>query len=220
MSALVLFAVLLHGLSLTIAGADERSEQLMFVFSWGERFGGLFAGLLGVLSITGEYRYGTIRPTFLITPRRGRVIAAKIAVALGLGAALGLLAAVMAAGVGGALLAARGIDVRLDHPDFVLLVAGGTIASALWGALGAGLGALVRRQVPAIVGLIIWLLLVENLLVGFAPDAGRLMPGAAGAALAGLDPDTLLAPALGGLLLALYAAAAAAGGAATARRDV
>jgi ABC-2 type transport system permease protein len=65
----------------------------------------------------------------------------------------------------------------------------------------------VRNQVPALVGLCAWLLFVENLLVGNVPDAGRFAPGAAAAAIAGKDPDELLAPALGALLLALYALA-------------
>jgi len=50
---------------------------------------------------------------------------------------------------------------------------------------------------------------------------GRLLPGAAGKAICRQDPDTLLAPAVGLVLLALYAAAAAlAGCLATSRRDV
>jgi hypothetical protein len=53
------------------------------------------------------------------------------------------------------------------------------------------------------------------------PGAGRFAPGAAAAAITGLDRDRLLAPALGALLLALYAAATgAAGTIATLRRDV
>lgn len=52
-------------------------------------------------------------------------------------------------------------------------------------------------------------------------DVGRFAPGAAAAAISGLDPDELVAPAVGLLLLALYAAAPTlAGSLATARRDV
>jgi hypothetical protein len=47
------------------------------------------------------------------------------------------------------------------------------------------------------------------------------LPGAAGKAISGQDPDTLLAPAVGLFLLALYAVAAEVGGSlATSRRDV
>ena len=68
------------------------------------------------------------------------------------------------------------------------------------------------------------LLYVEGLLVGDLTgvgDVGRFAPGAAAAAISGQDPDTLLAPLAGLVLLALYAAAATLAGAlATDRRDV
>ena len=35
-------------------------------------------GLAGVLLVTSEYRYGTIRPTFLFMPHRARVLSAKL----------------------------------------------------------------------------------------------------------------------------------------------
>jgi hypothetical protein len=78
--------------------------------------------------------------------------------------------------------------------------------------------------VPALVGICAWLLFVENLLVGDIAgfgDVGRLLPSAAGKAISGQDPNTLLAPAVGLVLLALYAAATSvASSLATSRRDV
>ena len=47
------------------------------------------------------------------------------------------------------------------------------LATALWAALGVGLGALVRNQVGAIVGALGWALLVENLLT-IIPTRRRL----------------------------------------------
>jgi ABC-2 type transport system permease protein len=79
----------------------------------------------------------------------------------------------------------------------------------------------VRNQVATLVAIFLWLFFIENLLIDFVPGAGKFAPGAAAAAITGLDPETLLAPAAGALLLALYtAAAAAAGWIATLRRDV
>jgi ABC-2 type transport system permease protein len=224
MLGLVVFATALHGFGLAAENFDSSSQQLTTLFAWGEVLGALFAALLGAMSMTGEIRHGTIRPTFLVTPRRRQVVAAKVWASMLIGAAFGLVAGAGAAGVGTAALRARGIDIRLDAGDYALVVAGAAAAAALWAAIGVGVGAVVRNQVPALVGICAWLLFVENLLVGDIAgvgDVGRLLPGAAGKAMSGQDPNTLLAPAVGLVLLALYAAAASvAGSLATARRDV
>jgi hypothetical protein len=220
MLGLVVLAVLLHGLSLPADRLASASEQVE-VFRFGPLLASLFGGLVGAMSITGELRHGTIRPTFLITPRRGRVIAAKIVSSGLVGIVFGLVAVGAAVGVGSAALAARGIPITLDGSDYALMPAGGVAAAALWAAIGLGLGALLRNQVATLVAIFLWVFFVENLLLDFAPGAGRFAPGAAAAAITGLDRDTLLAPAFGALLLVLYAAAAAvAGSIAIVRRDV
>jgi ABC-2 type transport system permease protein len=223
MLGLVLLAVLLHALPLAAEHVDSTSEQLM-VLGRGEFLAALFAALLGALSMTSEIRHGMIRPTFLVSPRRGRIVAAKVCVSTLIGAGFGLVASALATGVGTAALRARGIDVRLDGGDYALLLAGSAPAAALWAAIGVGIGAVVRHQVPTVVGISAWLLFIEGLLVGDVTgvgDVGRFAPGAAAAAITGQDPETLVAPAVGLVLLALYAAAAAlAGSLATTRRDV
>jgi ABC-2 type transport system permease protein len=220
---LVLVAVLLHGFGLPADNLAGASNQLM-VLGRGEFLGVLFAGLLGALSITSEVRHGTIRPTFLVAPARGRVVAAKVCASTLIGAGFGLAGAALAVGAGIAALEARGIDVRLSGGDYALLLAGSAPAAALWAAIGVGLGAIVRDQVPTVVGISAWLLFVEGLLVGDVAgvgDLGRFAPGAAAAAITGQDPETLLAPATALVVLAAYAAATAVlGSIATTRRDV
>jgi ABC-2 type transport system permease protein len=222
MTGLVLLAVVLHSLLPAEALAD-RDNQLT-ILGRGEFLGALFAALLGALSVTAEIRHGTIRPTFLVTPRRGRVVWAKVTACVLTGAGLGLVAGAVAAAAGLLALGARGIDLRLDGGDEVLLVAGSVAAAALWAAIGVGVGALVRHQVPAVVGICAWLLFVEGLLVGDLVGLGdvfKFLPGSAAAAISGQEPGTLLAPAVGLALLAVYAAAAAVIGAlATSHRDV
>ena len=221
--ALVVLAMLLHGLSLPPSTLASHDHQLT-VLGRGELLGSLFAGLLGAVSITAEYRHGTIRPTFLAMPRRGRVLAAKVSASMLIGASFGVTACGLAALIGTAALRARGIGVQLDAGDVGLLVGGGGAAAALWAALGTGVGALVRNQVPALVGICAWLLFVESLLVGDVAGVtkiGRFGPGAAAAAITGQEPATLLSPPVGILLLVTYASAAAlAGTFAAARRDV
>jgi ABC-2 type transport system permease protein len=222
---LVLLAVLLHGLGLPAGQIDSEQDQLMLVFGWGEKLGVVFGGLLGAMSLTSEIRHGTIRPTFLVTPRRSRVVIAKVLASVFVGAGFGLATTALAIAVGSAALGTRGIPNELDAGDFALFVGGGVAASALWAAIGVGLGAILRNQVPTLIGICAWLLFVEELLlgdlIGAAGDIGQFAPGAAAAAISGQDPDKLLAPAVGLVLLALYAATATAAGVfATDRRDV
>jgi ABC-2 type transport system permease protein len=223
MLGLVLLAVLLHAFGLETERLSDAKVQLM-VLGRGEFLGVLFAALLGALSMTAEIRHGTIRPTFLFSPRRARVVAAKMSVSVGIGAGFGLVSGVVAVAAGTAALQARGIELQLDRGDYALLIAGATAAAALWAAIGVGVGAVVRNQIPTLIGLCAWLLFVEGLLagdVGSLGDVGRFLPGSAAAAISGQDPGTLLAPTSGLVLLAVYAAAAAVVGAsATSRRDV
>jgi ABC-2 type transport system permease protein len=222
MLGLVLLAVVLHSL-LPARDLSGTAPQLE-VLGRGEFLGALFAALLGALSITAEIRHGTIRPTTLVTPRRGRVIAAKVWVSILIGAGFGVTAGAVAVAAGTAVLRARGIVMRLDGGDYFLLVAGAAAAAALWAAIGVGVGALVRHQVPTMIGLCAWLLFVEGLLAGNVGVLGsvlRFLPGAAGAAISGQEPGTLLAPAAALALLALYATTAAlAGSIAISRRDL
>ncbi|MGH2782012.1 MAG: ABC transporter permease subunit [Thermoleophilaceae bacterium] len=190
---LVLLAVLLHALTLPADRLESASDQVQ-VFRFGSLLGALFAGLVGAMSITGEIRHGTIRPTFLITPRRGRVVAAKIVASALVGIVFGLVAVSAAVGAGSAALAARGIPITLDGSDYTLMPAGGIAAAALWAPLGLGLGALLRNQVATLLAIFLWLFFVENLLLDFVPGAGRFAPGAAAAAITGLDPRQAARP--------------------------
>jgi ABC-2 type transport system permease protein len=220
---LMLFVVLFHGLFLPTNRLTSHRNQLTF-YGWGTALGVLFAALLGTISVTGEIRHGTMRPTFVAAPRRGRVIVAKVAAGVLAGIVFGLVAEAIAAGAGSVALGARGVHVTLGSGDFVLLLAGGALASGLWAAIGVGVGAILRSQPISLVGVCAWILIVETLLLADAPSVGRFTPGAAAGALAGATAQgssRLLAPGLGLLLLAGYAAiAVTAGSFLTVRRDV
>jgi hypothetical protein len=219
MLGLVALAIAIHVLAPSASTLSTRSHQLE-VFEVGTRVGMLFAGLVGALAITAEIRYGTIRPTFLVTPRRGPVIAAKLAISGLAGIVFGLVAEGLGAMAATAAFSARGIENQLSGSDYLRLLVGGTTAAALWAAIGLGIGALVRNQVGTLVGLCAWILLVENL-IAFDPGTSRFAPGVAGLALAGKTGAGFLAPAAAALLLVLYAAAvSAAGWLATLHRDI
>lgn len=73
----------------------------------------------------------------------------------------------------------------------------------------------------AVIGLIIWAFVIDNLLRGLVPDVGRFTPVGASEALTAGVGDYLLAPLAGGLLLIAYTVAfVAAGAVLAARRDV
>jgi ABC-type transport system involved in multi-copper enzyme maturation permease subunit len=221
MLALVVLAVLLHAFGLSVSHLTSRADQRGVFVDVGVNLGAMFASLLGALSITGEIRSGTIRPTLLFTPRRGRVVAAKTGAALISGFVVGVVATGVAAGVGSIGLAGRGLAVQLGVGDYAKLIVGGGAATALWAVLGLGVGAVVRAQVPTIVALFAWLLFVENLLADL-PSIHRFAPGALAQALAGQQRSgTLNTPAIAAVLLVLYAGVAIAiGASATTRRDV
>jgi ABC-2 type transport system permease protein len=147
------------------------------------------------------------------------VLAAKLAISALVGIAFGLVAEAFMAGDAAVAFAARGIDNQLTGGDYLQLLAGGAAAAAFWAAAGVGVGALIRNQVGALVGLCAWMFLVESTSESFVPDFGRLLPGSAGLALAGNSDE--LSSAAGALLLIVYAAAAAAAGwRATLSRDI
>ena len=221
MVGLVLVAVILHALGLPLARVSTSTGQLMVLLEGGATIGVLFAGLLGALSLTGEFRHGTIRPTFLAMPQRGRVLAAKAVTSVVVGAALGLMAAGVAAAVGSAAMAGRGAAIHLGSNDYTRLLLGGAAGAALMAAIGLGVGALVRNQVAAVVGMFVWLLFVENILADSVPSVSRYMPGALARALAGNRSGQLHSVPLALLLLVAYAAAiAVTGWRTTLRRDV
>ena len=219
MVALTLLTVLINGFVLSATELRGHDNQHLLLSAGTS--GALFASLIGVMAITSEFRHGTIRSTFLVTPDRSRVIAAKVVASLLMGIVFGLVAIGLSFGVGYAILTGRGIDFALDAGHVVLLVLGTVLMTALWAAMGVGIGAVVRNQVFAVIGVIVWAFFVDNLIRALLPDAGRFTPvGASDSVTAGFA-DYLLAPALGALLLAAYALVfIAAGAMLVARRDV
>lgn len=219
MVALTLLTVLINGFVLSLAELRDHDNQHLLLSAGTS--GALFASLIGVMAITSEFRHGTIRSTFLVTPDRSRVIAAKVVASLLMGIVFGLVAIGLSFGVGYAILTGRGIDFALDTGHVVLLVLGTVFMTALWAAMGVGIGAVVRNQVFAVIGVIVWAFFVDNLIRALLPDAGRFTPvGASDSVTAGFA-NYLLAPALGALLLAVYTLVfVAAGAVLVARRDV
>ena len=120
--------------------------------------------ILGVIGMTQEYRHRTATPTFLTEPRRGRVVAAKliayalVAVPFALVILLvDVLVVEIYAGARGAAPPSRRQPADPRASGLVLVV---------YAVIGVGVGALLRNQVGAIVGSLVYLYVVEPIVSG------------------------------------------------------
>jgi hypothetical protein len=170
-------------------------------------FTGLFIMLLGVIGMAGEWRHKTITGTVLAAPDRLRLLAAKSLSYAAAGVVLSLIVTLTIMLIGTIILSMRGFDTAplVDLADVLwrnLLVA------ALVGALGVGVGALIRNQVVAIIGVLILGFVVEPALFGLVPEVARYGPTAG--APSGIidvnpfgepDDNTLLAPGIALLVM-------------------
>jgi ABC-2 type transport system permease protein len=125
---------------------------------------GAIALVIGVLTITTEFRHGTITPTLLVVPRRVPLLVAKLVAAVLTGLVLGLLATGFVAIAVSLITNARGIDDGAVGSDALRMVVGGTLTGGLYAALGLGVGAIVRNQVGAMIGALVYLFVAEPLL--------------------------------------------------------
>jgi ABC-type transport system involved in multi-copper enzyme maturation permease subunit len=124
----------------------------------------IFAMILGITGMTGEYRYQTITPTFLAEPRRARVVVAKMGAHLLTGLVYGVVGLVTAVAVGATVIAIRGFDLGFGADRLFPTMLLGVVAVALWTVLGIGIGTLIRNQIAAILIAVFITFLVEPLL--------------------------------------------------------
>jgi ABC-2 type transport system permease protein len=174
----------------------------------------VLAVLLGGVAATQEFRYGTITPTYLVEPRRHRVLVAKCVTLVLVCAVVTTATLAVAVPVAIALIGSRGGTVSLGA-QFWQMVAAGYAVMALFAVLGVAIGALVRSQVTLVVGVLVWMLAVEHLVIPAYPVVGRWMPQATTWSLmqlgASYDPEGELLSAsasASGLVLVAYAVVA------------
>lgn len=179
--------------------------------------------ILGIIGMTQEFRHRTATPTFLTSPRRGRVVTAKL-IAYALIAALFALVVVAVNYVTVAIHAGiRGAAPALDG-DNLTTMASSAIALTIYAVIGVGLGALLRNQVGAIVGGLVYLFVIEPIIRSIPATSGayKWMPGGALEALTATfqGPDLLDAWQGGVLLLGYGLVAAVLGTFLAVRRDI
>lgn len=143
--------------------------------------------VLGVLVVTGEYRHRTITSTYLAEPRRARVTAAKLVVSGAAGVVVSLAAGAAGLLLGWILVGSGDGSAGVMMGQFRHVAPGLLAIGLLFGVYGAGLGALLRSQVLAlVVGLGVGFV-VEPIIAGVWPWIGRWLPSQAARAVESLQ---------------------------------
>ena len=205
------FALIGSGLALSLVLltlntllSDEFTEEQVRAAFAGD-FTGLFILLLGAMGMAGEWRHRTITSTVLAAPDRMKLIAAK-AISYGIaGVVVSFVVTASLMLVGTIILSSRDL-VTLDFATLVDIMWRNLIVAAYFGVIGVAVGAIVRQQVAAIVGLLLFPFMVELPLFGFVPDVAPYAPinGApSGVVDVSFDdgPDDFLDPGVAGLVM-------------------
>ena len=184
---LLIAAILLSGLSTAVTpmilDSMGSSSGLMLSMQeavdsvYANAIGGyIFAIILGIMLMSGEFRHGTAVATFLTAPKRGTVLANKLAIAA-VGGVL-LMAISTGAGIAGGLI---GMSFYPDAASpssniFLNTMAAAVVSGAVLGIVGVAIGTLVRNQMLAIVGALVYLFVIDPILLLVWPDAGKFLP--------------------------------------------
>jgi ABC-type transport system involved in multi-copper enzyme maturation permease subunit len=119
------------------------------VYTSGQFFGLLLVLLLGILLVTNEFYHQTATSTFLTTPRRARVIGAKLAAGIGAAAGTWFVATAISLVGGVIFFSLKGVSNGLDDWSVQRAIIMNLLAFGIWAVLGIGLGALIRNQLGA-----------------------------------------------------------------------
>ena len=182
---------------------------------------GLTGGVFGALLITGEYSSGTIRATLAATPRRPLLLAAKIGVAAAAMVVFCELLSFVSFFLGQAILSGGGApSATLGSPGALRAVLMTGLFIALLALMSFGFGLILRSTAAAIAAFVGVVFVLPLVMRGISQPDLRYVPtniltnsimatvnqGGPG----GTGP---LSPAIGLLLMAVYAAIALAAGA-------
>jgi ABC-2 type transport system permease protein len=218
--------VIIGGVSgLVISGNNLRDPKTISQALAHAGLVSLLTLVLGIMAVAGEYRNKTITDTYLSTPRRGRVVQAKLYASAIAGAAFGIVNAITALITAYLWWAAKGVPFDLSGTAVWHTIAGCFAWNIAFAVIGVGIGALVRNLTAAIAAALAWIALVEGIVGQLVGGLAKWLPFASGSALgdmtvAGSTVRPL--PQVGaGLVLAGYAALfAVVAVSTTVRRDV
>ncbi len=156
----------------------------------------VLAAIAGILLFSAEAQHGTLAGALAAQPARWPVVAGKAVAATAFGLALVVVG--LLAGFAGALAGGLEVGDTSGVPSMWLWAVLYTCGSAV---LGLGVGMVIRHSAGAISGLLVWWLVVEGLIVGFAPgEFSRFVPFDTGwrslGIVSDLDPSEVVAAGL------------------------
>lgn len=209
----------------------DNTAMVATVYTAGLGIAYLLTLVVGVMSIGSEYRHMTITSTFLSTPKRVRVMVAKVISLLGIGAFYGVVFLLGSVGVGASIIAVKGFSPIPEVGTITRTLALSLLVLGLWALVGLGAGILIPNQVAAILIAVGAAWILEPLLgfllslVSWGQSIVPYMPSQATSAMVGQVNATanveLLSWWAGALVLVAYAAILAGiGSMLTVRRDV
>ena len=214
-------------------GLDPRSIAIA-IYTLPASLGYVLPLLVGVLSVTAEFRHRTLTPTLLAQPDRNTFVVGKLLASVPMGALYGVLGTLATVGAGAVALLATDTPTLLGDAEIWGVIGRTALALVVWCVLGVGLGFAMPNQVVAIVVVLAWTQFVEpvaRLVLGLndaTAGIGNYLPGAAGEAISGGSfysasgiGTELLPAAAGALVLVGYALLLAlVGRLTTLRRDI
>jgi ABC-type transport system involved in multi-copper enzyme maturation permease subunit len=136
----------------------------------------IFAIILGILIMSGEFRHGTAVATFLASPKRARVLAAKLVVAALAGAIFQIISAGLSVLTGYYTLTFFENVASPSESVFINLAVASVLSGAVLGLVGVAIGSLIRNQLIAIVSTLVWLFVLEPIVLLLFVDAGKWLP--------------------------------------------
>jgi ABC-2 type transport system permease protein len=183
--------------------SDHKLQEAMH----GAAAGSLLVIVVGIIGLAGEWRFGQATQTFLTTPLRSRVVAAKTVAYMGVGAVYGIVSCAAASATAWAWYRADDLTLPFHRSAVWLTLFGCFAVSVVFGVVGVAIGGIVRNQVVGIVGAVAWLALVEPALFAASPSAFKWLPGMASFSVRRQPTDGLLAVAPATAVLVVVVAA-------------
>ena len=171
-AATLVLSLLVVGLS-AILQDDFTEQQVRELFT--ADFSGLFILVLGVIGMAGEWRHRTITSSILAAPARVRLLAAKLLAYAAAGLVLSLVVTVALMALGTLILSIRD-QPTVGLSDMTDVLWRNLVVAALLAAFGVCIGGLLRNQIVAIVGLLIFAFVLEPALIAIVPEVGQFGP--------------------------------------------